>query len=425
MKKDTFWIKNKPISRRSVLKAAGVSLSLPFLESMAANTNVKQAPKMVCILSDNGFLSEYFTPKGTGRNYAMSDYIKILSSFKNDMTVFSGVSLPEVDGAHATTSSYLTGAPHPGGSAFKNTISLDQYVAERVGTNTRLSSLPINIFSTDSISVSQSGVKIPAWNSASDIYKLMFIQGSQKEINRQLHNLSQGRSLLDFVYEDSKAFAKRVTANDRQKLEQFLTSVRETEKELQSQTGWLHKPKPKTNFREPKDIRGKNDILGRIKQMYQMIALALETDSTRISTLFINSGGFGRVYSIPGMRMNKGWHPLTHHSNNPRSKKMLKKIEETQFQALAGFLGQLRSKGLLDSTMVLHGSNLGKASNHDSKNMPMLLAGGGFKHGQHLAFNQKNNYPLTNLYLSMIQRMGVQCDKFSTSTGTMRGLEFS
>ena len=425
MKNDTFWIRPKAISRRTALKAAGVSLALPFLESMAVGTKAKEPQRMLCVMSHNGFISEYHKPSTAGFNYVDSDYTKILKDFKNDFTVFSGVSHPEVDGAHATEKSFLTGAPHPGSSSFRNSISVDQYIADRVGHLTRFPCLPMNTFTSSSLSVTQSGVTLPAMSRPSGIFKMLFMQGTKAEIEAEEINLSQGRSILDKVNDRAKRFAQKISKNDKEKLEQFMDSVRGTETKLGFQNDWLHKPKPKVNAKMPRDVSDNTDILGKMRLLYEMSLLAFETDSTRLATLYISSGGFGRVFKVHQRNITDGWHPLTHAMNNPKKRPLLKLIEEAHFIALNEYLGKLKEKNLLDNTMVLHGSNLGMAARHISTNLPLLLAGGGFKHGQHLAFSEKNNKPMANILLSMIQRMGVECDRFSSSTGTMTGLELA
>jgi hypothetical protein len=184
---------------------------------------------------------------------------------------------------------------------------------------------------------------------------------------------------------------------------------------------WERKPKPRVDAAPPKDGEY---LLEKLEAMFGLIGLALSTDSTRLVTLLIRLDGFGA--HVPGVLDE--CHNLSHHVGRADKIQQLTKLELAQFQALAGLLGKLRDlkegeETLLDRTMVLYGSNLGNGNNHDTKNMPMLLAGGGFRHAGHLAFDRQRNAPLPNLYVSMLQRMGLETDRFASSTGTLKGLE--
>src|SRR6185295_15785711 len=225
--------------------------------------------------------------------------------------------------------------------------------------------------------------------------------------------LRQGRSMLDFVGDQSRRLGKALTTADQQRLDQYFTSVRELEKRLQNAEAWEYKPKPKVDAKPPADIDDGREFVARTRLMFDVMKLALETDSTRIISLFIDTTVI---------------HNITHHGNRPEALAELRGKEEGQFDALNDFLSALagvqeEGQSLLDRTMVLYGTCMGSANSHSNVNLPVLLAGGGFKHGQHLAFDQKNNYPLTNLYVTMLQRLGVETAEFSTSKGTMTGLE--
>jgi hypothetical protein len=180
------------------------------------------------------------------------------------------------------------------------------------------------------------------------------------------------------------------------------------------------------DYKQPREISGHADIIGRARLMYDMAQLAIQTDSTRLITYAI--GGPTEAPSIPGV--SDGYHNLSHHGMDPAKIKQLTIVETEHFKAFRDFLGRLKAtqedgSNLLDRTLILYGSHLGNASSHNNTNMPILLAGGRFKHGQHLAFDPKNNYPLPNLFVSMLQRMSIETDKFASSTGSMRGLEWA
>ena len=250
----------------------------------------------------------------------------------------------------------------------------------------------------------------------------MFVQGSAKEIDARLHDLKKGRSVLDFVQASARRLQQDLGAQDRVRLDQYFSSVRDLESRLQATAEWEKRPKPAVKSPEPKDVE-MPQLAAASKLMYDMIRLALVTDSTRLVTLFIST--LGLKTDIPGVEHET--HTLTHHGNRPETLAELKALEMAQFHSLAGLLAGLKGsaengESLLDRTMVLYGTCMGSANAHSNVNLPVLLAGGGFKHAGLLAFDTANNTPLCNLFISMFQRLGLDVDKFATSTGTLRGL---
>ena len=231
--------------------------------------------------------------------------------------------------------------------------------------------------------------------------------------------MERGHSVLDTINAQAKRLNGNLGARDQEKLDQYLTSVRELESDLTQSAGWLDRPKPTVIATPAKDITDRNTVGPRIRQMCEIIKLALQTDSTRVITYRIN--GLSTVPAIEGVTLN--WHELSHHGQDPNKIAELRLIEEVEFTELAIFLASLRAikednSTLLDNTSIIYGSNLGNASNHDWKNLPLFLAGVGFKHGSHLAFDAKNNLPLSNLFVQLLQKMGVEIDAFGTSTST-------
>jgi hypothetical protein len=220
-----------------------------------------------------------------------------------------------------------------------------------------------------------------------------------------------------------------VGKRDRERLDQYFTSVRDLEQRLQASKGWERKPKPVVQAPMPVDPANPAEYMDKVKVMYDLARLALETDSTRAITLMLE-GVSAPVLDIPGVTMTDSYHNLSHHGKSDSKKAQLKIIDEWHMKLLAGLIGNLKSvregeDTLLDRTLVLYGSNFGDANAHTCFNMPMILAGGGFRHGQNVAFDRNNNYPLPNLFVSMLQRMGIESDRFASSTGTMRGVEFA
>ena len=385
----------------------------------------KAPRRMVCVMTNMGAMPRYFFPAKAGRDYGSSPYLDILKEHRNQMTVISGTSHPGVAGNHFSENSFLSCAPGCGGSNFKNTISLDQFAAERIGHLARFPSLVLlagkghNGF----ISHTRDGVEIPPESRPSALYRKLFLQGTQAEIAARIKELRKGASILDFVSEEARSLDRRLGARDRERVDQYFTSVRDLEQRFQHTEEWELKPKPVTKRPEPVDVTDVNEVEAQTSLMYDMVRLALETDSTRIVSLYL--GPLVVTPNIPGVSMET--HSLTHHGNDEEKIAQLRRIEEVQFRCLARFLGMMRSSkeeggDLLSHTVLLYGSNLSNANAHDTSNLPVILAGGGLKHGQHLAFDKTHNAPLANLFVTMLQRTGIEADKFASSTGTLTGL---
>jgi hypothetical protein len=416
------------LSRRSFLRGAGVCLALPLLEAMrpafSRAAGVEAPRRLVTIQTNQGIMPHLFFPEKAGRDYELSPYLKLLEPLRSEFTVFSGLSHPGVDGGHSNEVSFLTGAPHPAGAAFRNSISLDQLAAERIGTETQFASLIVSGSSSErSMSYNRSGVLIPPESDLARLYRTLFVQGTPKQIEARVEDLRAGRSLLDTVRERAKRLEQSVGASDRSRLDQYFTSIRELEGQLLTAESWEQKPKPKVAMAEPKEIKDSAMLITRLRTMYDIIKLALENDSTRVVSIFIQP--LGVISEISGVAHET--HSLTHHGNRPEMIEELRKIEEAQFTVFRDFLAGLQGvkndhSTLLDRTSVLYGTCMGNANGHSNKNWPMLLAGGGFKHGQHLAFDTERNEPIAKLYVSLLQRLGIETDEFSSGKGTISGL---
>ena len=423
------------LPRRTFLRGAGVALSLPFLDAMgpifgsaarAAEAEAAVPRRILAIQTNQGLLPKNFFPEKPGKDYEPSPYLAMLKEHRDRLTVFSGVSHPEVDGGHEAEVCFLSAAPHPLSGSFRNTISLDQFAAEQIGTKTRFPSLSVLVGpGTRGLSYTRDGVMIPPETSPSTIYRRMFVQGNPQEVAARLEDLRRGRSLLDFVGERAKSMQHQLGVTDQARVDQYFTAVRSLERQFQESSAWEQKLKPTTSVPEPQD-KERNDhtiLLEKIQQMYDVVRLAIESDSTRLITVFV---GFGTPpLKLPGVSVDT--HNLTHHGGSEDALTQLEIIERAGLEKLKNLLDGLQavnesSQTLLDRTMVLYGTPMGDANTHSNINLPVLLAGGGFKHGQHLAFDTKNNYPLANLYVSMLQRLGLETNKFASSTGTMRGL---
>lgn len=421
-----------PLARRTFLKAAGATLALPFLEAMAPSfasargVTVAAPRRFVGVMTNQGILPQFFFPETGGRGYESTPYLDLLKEHREDITVFSGVSLPGVDGGHAAEMSFLTGAPGASRGSFKNSVSLDQLMAEQLGAATRFPSLALMAGSDNlSLSWTRSGSMIPPVQSPVKLYQQLFVEDTAEGKAAAARRLREDRSLLDGLREQYRRLQQSVSAADRDRLEQFAAGVRDLEKRLAAAEGWLDKAKAKTSAPKPEEITSASDLPKHMQSLLDLTRLALETDSTRVVTLCISLASV-TPKAIPGVQNNT--HELTHHGGRDEKISELRKIEEAEFRALAAFLTSLRGAkedgvSLLEQTAVLFGTNMGSANAHSNDNLPVLLAGGGFKHGQHLAFDRKRNHNLANLYVSLLQRIGIEASAFSSGTSTLRGLE--
>ena len=428
-------INRKPIDRRKFLQGSGAAvIALPFLEAMgpslgqrvlAAQPIAPSPKRFVAMCATLGFHTPFLFPQTTGTDFELSPYLAKLKDHRDQLTILSGLSHPNQQGnnGHASEMTWLTSAQRPGLAGFRNTISLDQTIANQIGTKTRYPYLALST-SGRSMSWTSNGVEIPGMSSPAKLFKALFVDGSEQEVKDEMTSIKRGRSILDTVSDRAKELEQSLGQRDQHKIDEYLTAVRELEKRLQQSQGWVTKPKPKVDVETPRDVADKADTIAKQRLLYDLIVLALQTDSTRSVTYQIS--GMNQVPKIQGV--SSDWHGLSHHGKDPAKIEGLKVIEEAEFIVFNEFLSKLREikengKSLLDHTAVLFGSNLGNASAHDWRNLPILVAGGGFKHGGYVAHDQSENTPLANLFVSMAQRMGVEIDQFGSSTAAgVRGL---
>lgn len=429
------------VSRRTLLRAAGAGIALPLLDAMLpvasrfARANETTTPRrLVAIHAALGMMPQYFfpvkpeaseSPTMTGPS---SPYLDLLADHRGLFTAFSGLSHPDVDGNHHAGQCFLTGAPHPGQPTFRNSHSLDQFAAEQIGLDTRFPFLALSVRQgehyADTLSVTRSGVPIPSEASVKKLYRSMFVAGTADEKAATMRRIEAGGSVLDLVLDKAARLERSVGPDDRGRLDQYFSSVRELEGRLAKTIEWENRPKPAVDYPEPDDIGDANRVIEKSRLMYDMIRLALATDSTRVVTLSLST--FAVVPHVPGVKNET--HGLTHHGNEPEKIAELRRIEEAQMQAFSGLLQSLRDVpeaggSLLDHTQVLYGSCLGNANSHSNQNLPVILAGGGYKHPGLLSFDEKRNEPFANLFVTMLQRLGVEADRFASSTGSLRGLD--
>jgi hypothetical protein len=446
--------------RRRFLRAGGVALALPLLDSLvlrpcrgepatgtsggagggaggserggvrsgagAGGADATSPRRMVFINTPLGLHPPHFFPETAGRDYALSPYLEVLREFRDDFTVISGLSHPDVGPSHDSNYSFLTGAPHPERRAgFKNSVSVDQVAAEHLFGATRFPSLALSCEGFG-LSWTRSGAPVPTESWPSSVFAKLFLEGRPEEVAARARQLADGRSVLDAVRSEARRLQRGTSFEDREKLEEYFTSIRELERRLEQLEAWSRRPKPKVDAKQPANIANSADLVGKSRVWFDLIHLALQTDSTRVITLQLL--GTSSVPPIAGV--SQGHHDLSHHGRDPAKIAQLKTLEIEKLKTLRDFLGQLRGTReadgtLLDRTMVFFSSNLGDAGKHSVNNLPVLFAGGGFRHGQHLAFDEKNHPPLCNLFVSMLQRLGVETDRFASGTSSLTGLELA
>ena len=435
----------KSVSRRLMLKHAGIAIGLPMLDSMQPSRCHGAAPsrpprRMVCIGVPFGFDPAAFVPVTAGRDYVLPAHLMHLAAFRDDFTVISGLSHPNTGGGgHKAEAVMLTGAPYPDYSHnLKNTISVDQAFAAHFRGETRYESFALTT-QGHSLSVTANGVSIPAISQPSVVFKKLFLAATPAEMDAEMRRIDEGRSMLDFVGERAKSLNQQISIADQQRVDEYFESVRDVERQLKMSREWVNRPKPQAIGNEPTDISDNQQQKAKFQLMIDMIHLALVTDSTRAISL-----------ATFGMH-----HDLSHHGKEPGKLAACRQVEAELIQAFGSLLEKLKSSKeggstLLDSTMVMMTSNLRDGNTHWTYNLPTILAGGGFRHGQHLAFNRpyldevnqelnpspetqvnaekkiplmgQDQQPLSNLYTSMLQAGGVEIDRFSTATGTLAGL---
>jgi len=410
------------LTRRQVLKASGISLALPALECFAAPEPI-DAPKarnIVCVGTYLGFHQPAFFPSQTGRDYELSTLLEPVSEHRGDFTVFSGLDHRAPNG-HGAWNNFLCG--HDPG-----TYSLDQRVADQIGQQSRFPSLQLSAGkSSRTMSHTRQGVALPMVERPAVVYSKRF--ASARDRARSEYLLRSGHSALDAVRDDARRLQKSVSATDKAKLGEYFDSLREVEKRMTRQIQTVDDPVPTTDYRLPDyDPVAPTLQLEAETLMYDLMALALETDSTRVLTLFI--GGLGQVFTIDGRTLQAGYHALSHHGNDRDAIADLVKIEIEHMKRFNQFLTQLKSKTdaynrpLLDSTIVLLGTGMGDASRHANSNLPTLVAGGGFNHGQHIAIDPKAKDALFlgDLYITLMQQLGLEADRFSNADRNLNHL---
>lgn len=414
--------------RRRFLKGVGISLALPMLESLrtplalAAQMSGAPVKRLVCVGTYLGFHQRDFFPSDVGIDYGMSPVLQPMDGFRNEMTILSGLDHRGRNG-HEGWKAWMSGVATGG-------VSMDQVVADQIGDQTRFSSLQLTCGTPPGaarLSFTKEGVALPMMGRPSVLYQTLFRSDSDK--SRMDYLLRTNRSVLDGVMTEARALERSVSTSDREKLGEYFASVRAVEKKLQKDRLWLSKPTPKVDYPLPEFDPVAPDLALECETiMYDLMALALTTDSTRVMTFLVP--GWSQVFTIDGRKLSAGYHGLSHHGNDPSKIAEYNLVGREHVRRFARFLDKLKSnldadgKPLLDSTAVIFGSGMGDSNTHDNSNLPTLLAGGAFRHGRHhhSLRKQSNSRLLGDLYLTLMQQLGVEIDEFAGAKGNLNEL---
>ena len=413
------------LHRRTFLRAAGVSLALPWLDVFAhGQRRGRRQPRrrMVCICTPLGLHPPYFFPEKAGKDYELTPYLEVLKDFRDDFTVVSGLAHAGMSPgfAHQASASFLTGGPGRGPARLSQR---DLARPVRGRAHRRPDALP------QPGPVRRGGRPVLDADRRARAGGHLAVEGVRQAVPRRPARRSPGPGESPRRRPQHPRRRPRPGQHAALRASAPTTATGSTSTSPASATwssGWpatrpgAKTPKPKVNVPPPTDIPNAADLLGRTRLLFDLTHLALQTDSTRLITIMLAGSTF--VPPIPGVTL--GHHDLSHHGKDPGKLDQLKIVEVETMKTLRDLLAKLKQSKedgatLLDRTMVFLGSNLGDGSSHSVKNLPVLLAGGGFRHGQHLHFDPQNPPPLCNLYVSMLQRLGIEVDRFSSGTGTL------
>jgi len=417
--------------RRFLLQSIGTTLALPGLPSLMADQVTGNsalqvakgagagAQRFVAIGNLLGYQTKQFFPTTAGRNYEKTTLLEPLWDNRHQMTVFRGLD-HGIKGGHFAVHSFLSGVLNseaqnrPDGN-----VSIDQFLADEVGFETRFSSLTVGseggIHGGCQIAWTKSGVRVPPITGPAELFDQLFTSDSKERQTRRVQENHVQASILDSVLADANRLSRQVNKEDKDKLDEYFTSVRDVEKRLELRKRWANEPKPKAPFDKPANRNTVEDL----PMLYELIALALQTDSTRIATLEI-----GGDFLPQNLGIDKSYHGLSHHGNDPEAIAHLIALEKYQIEHFGKFLTRLSQiqdgdRTLLDATSVVFGSGIGDANTHKNSDLPIILAGGGYKHGEFREVPREgiNKVPLCNLFVDIAQKMGVETDSFGSSTG--------
>ena len=414
--------------RRFVLQSVTGSLLLPSLASLASaqssapateGSAVSQARRFVAVGNLLGFQQKHFFPETTGKGYEETTLLKPLHEHREKFTVYRGLD-HGLRGGHFAVHTFLSGVlHHESKNRHDGNVTLDQFLADSVGGETRFPSLTVGseggIHGGCQLSWTRSGVRVPPITGPAALFEKLFVTETESQRNRKVRETELQASILDSVLEEAGDLSRRINREDRGKLDEYFSSIRDVEKKIRTRRQWTDQEKPEAPFKRPANTNTVDDL----PMLYELIALALQTDSTRVATLEI-----GGSFLPQNLGIDKSYHSMSHHGNDEEVVANLLKLETYQLDQFSRFLKRLsgmetETGSLLDSTAVLFGSGMGNGSSHTNTDLPILLAGGGYDSGEYKQVASKGvqKIPLCNLFVDIAQRSGVETDSFGTSTG--------
>lgn len=414
--------------RRFVLRSVAGALAIPVLPSIADDSVGKRsivdaapgagaaARRFVAIGNLLGFQRNQLFPETPGKEFEKTSLLEPLESMRNQVTVYRGLS-HGLKGGHFAVHTFLSGVLHheaknrPDGN-----VTVDQFIADAIGKQTRFASLTVGseggIHGGCQLAWTRSGIRVAPITGPGALFEKLFVEDSLSQKEKQKIANGLQASILDSMVDEARSLSHQINREDNEKLDQYLSSIRDVEKRLQAKSQWVDQPKPKAPLDRPADRNTVHDL----PLLYELIALALQTDSTRVATLEI-----GGSFLPQDLGIDKSYHGLSHHGNDAQAIADLIKLERYQIEHFAKFLTRLAGindgdQSLLDSTAVLFGSGIADANSHTNDDLPIIMAGGGYGQGEFKHMTKR--VPLCNLFLDIIQRFGIPADSFGTSTGT-------
>lgn len=411
------------INRRRLLQGLGTSLVLPAFSSL--NTGFAASPanvaprRLFCIGNHLGFYPQAFFPRQAGVDYVSSPTLQNVEKHRKDFTVLSHLD-HDTSGGHGGVNAFLTGIRKKESAGFpEKNISLDQVAAEHSGNAARFPSITAGLGEGTDMCWTRTGVRIPPVNNPARLFQALFVQSAKAERERERQRLTHRGSILDALRESAKALHGDLNSTDRDKLDQYLTSVRDVERRLQMSEAWLDKPKPTPTIKAVSDEERLH--IEEIPLFFDLLTLALQTDSTRVASFEIPLG-----FAVSDLDdVDYGYHGLSHHSKGENKLEQLKVVEDYIFTQVSRLFDGLREAKVFDDTLVIIGSGMSDASKHSNKDLPVLLAGGGLRHQGHLLCPEEphKRVPLSNLWLSALQWFGVERESFGKSNGSFSPME--
>ena len=381
------------LDRRTVLRAGAATLSLPLLDAMIPTVYGQesrdraatlQPRRMVLIHRPLGTYHPHLVPAATGLKYETTRFLKPFEAYRGKFTLFSGMGHPGYPNDHGTEPAIFTGVSGLNVRDVHNSISLDQIAARHVVGQTRMPYLLLGATWSQSLSWTEKGVPIPHQGDPPSLYRRMFVEGTPADVRREMRRLRQGKSILDNLRGELKALQSRLGPGDRERIEVLTTSIRDAEQLLAQEKAWATKPKPVPGMTYAKARTNSSNWIASQDKWLALMHAALQTDSTRVIVLSCREHS---KHNVPGLELQH--HDASHHGKDPNKVEQLCQYEDREFATYARFVEKLagtkeNGASLLDTTQVLFTSNLGDASAHSSSNLPVLLAGGGFKHQGHV-----------------------------------------